>query len=146
MTEVVMTPEDFEDERLINYTQMKREYIVETLIKPNAQTEKSGGLPNDEGSRIMLMQALDGLSSVALKRRSMRQKAKESEDNKSMFTALASEVLRGMVGHTGKSSRTSPVKLALEHKQTYVPGELSTDQTVVEKSDIDKARELLVGE
>lgn len=138
MNEKVVDPDDFEDERVIQYTQKKREHIVETLLKP---TEKNpGGLPYDEGSRIMLMQSLDGLSGVALKRKSLRQKEKASDDQNSMLKSLAGEIIRGMVGNSGRATRTQAVPNLDNHKQDYVAGELSTNQEVIEESHIIAAR------
>lgn len=142
MTDRVMDPDDFEDEQLIQYTQGKRKHVVESLMKV---TEKNpSGLPYDEGSRIMLMQSLDGLSSVALKRKSLRQKERANEDQNSLLKGLAGEFIRGMVGASGKSKRNTAVPTLDSHKQEYVEGELSTDQAVVDEQHIIDARKKFI--
>lgn len=141
MSEMNMSPEEFEDERLIRFTQLKREHIVNTLMDPTNNSNGPGGLPKDEGSRIMLMQSLDGLSSVALKRQSARQKAKADESNNESFKSLAAELIKNMVGVGKRPVTTEASKdFTKPHKQEYVNGELSVDQTVVDESQIIQAR------
>lgn len=138
MSEIVMTPDEFEDERLIKFTQMKREFIVNTLMDP---ISNPAGLPRDEGSRIMLMQSLDGLSGVALKRQSARQKAKADGDTTAAFKGLAAEMIKSMVGMDKKpATHPGSTEFSKDHKQTYVSGELSVEQTVVDEAHIIKAR------
>lgn len=141
MSDITLSEDEYEDERLIKLSQVKREYIVNTLMDPVTSNK---GIPKDEGSRIILMQAIDGLSSVALKRQSMRQKAKADKEGNEAFKSLASEIIKGMVGSSAHGSRAKPVEFKESHKQTYVEGELSTDPKVVDEQDIVKARENLI--
>lgn len=136
-----MTPEEFEDEQTVLFTQAARKDIVNNLLK-----DKDGRftIPRDEGGRIMAMQALDGLSSVAMKRQSNRQKAKADEQQNDMLKNLAGQVLLGMVGQSGRSTRVAKPTLTIDHKQTYTEGELSTAQEVIDESHIIAARDNII--
>lgn len=141
MTDLTIDPQEYEDDRIIEFTQKKREHIVNVIMDPKNNPD---GIPKTENSSIMLMQAIDGLSNIALKRKALRMKAKADKDNGDRFADLASQVIRSMVGRTAEAPRTTPVTMTGTYKQDYVEGELSTEQTVVEESQIIAAREKLI--
>lgn len=128
MSDHTSIPESLSEDQVLAYTQHKRKAIVQELTK-------TGAVPEDNSSRNMLLQALDGMDRAALT--SKRIKSEEKNGGMAGAASLVAALLTQVTGKKLTSDIIDPNRPTPLLGQDVPPPQLVPGETEINPRQLD---------